>query len=143
VVTKIDTLIHASSIDKLPIPFCFTNSGCCLYQYIELDEVGTPRQQIVVSRSFGQEVSNLDDLKESIAYFTTTAAEKLRKDSSVASSVCVFILTNPFKPNEPQYQRSIVVPIPTPTDNTITLVNAATSGLNGIYQAGFRYKKAV
>lgn len=109
---------------------------------IELDEVGTPRQQIIVSRSFGQEVSNLDDLKESIAYFTTTAAEKLRKDGSVASSICVYILTNPFKPNEPQYQRSIVAPIPTPTDNTMTLVNAAINGLNSIYKAGFRYKKS-
>jgi DNA polymerase V len=109
---------------------------------IELDEAGTPRQQIVVSRSFGQEVANLDDLKESIAYFTTTAAEKLRKDGSVASSICVFILTNPFKPNEPQYQRSIVVPIATPTDDTLKLVNAALRGLNSIYQVGFRYKKS-
>lgn len=109
---------------------------------IELEEVGTPRQQIVVSRSFGQEISNLDDLSESISYFTTTAAEKLRKDGSVASSICVFVLTNPFKPNEPQYQRSVVVPIPTPTDNTMTLVNAAMSGLRSIYKAGFRYKKS-
>lgn len=74
---------------------------------IELEDVGAPRQQIMVSRSFGQEVSNFDDLSESVAYFATTAAEKLRKDCSVAASVCVFIQTNPFKEKEPQYQRSI------------------------------------
>ena len=108
---------------------------------IELEDVGTPRQQIMVSRSFGQEVSNFDDLSESVAYFATSAAEKLRKDGSVAASICVFIQTNPFK-ESPQYQRSVVVPMSQPTDDTVRLVNAATRGLREIYREGFGYKKS-
>jgi DNA polymerase V len=54
---------------------------------IELEDAGTPRQQIMVSRSFGQPVTTLDDLSESVAYFTTRAAEKLRHDGSVAATL--------------------------------------------------------
>jgi DNA polymerase V len=109
---------------------------------IELDEVGTARQQIIVSRSFGTPVMNLDDLSESVAYFTTLAAEKLRRDRSVTSTLCVQIRTNPFSEKEPQYQRARVVTLPSPTDDTLNLLNAAMRGLNAIYRPGFRYKKS-
>ena len=109
---------------------------------IELDEADTPRQQIMVSRSFGQEVSNFDDLSESIAYFANSAAEKLRKDESVASGVCVFIQTNPFKGKSPQYHRSVVIPMGEPTGDTVKLVNVAIHGLTAIYRGGFSYKKS-
>lgn len=109
---------------------------------IELEEAGTPRQQIMVSRSFGQTVTALEDLAESVAYFTTRAAEKLRRDGSVAASLCVYIRTNPFKEDEPQYQRSIIVPFNQPTDDTARLIKAARMGLKGIYRNGYRYKKS-
>lgn len=109
---------------------------------IELDAANTPRQQIMVSRSFGQEVSNYDDLAESVAYFATTATEKLRKDGSVAANLCVFIQTNPFKKNDPQYTPSIVVPLGEPTDDSTRLVNAALQGVKAIYRSGFKYKKS-
>ena len=109
---------------------------------IELEQAGTPRQQILVSRSFGQPVVTLDDLNESVTYFATRAAEKLRKDGSVAHSVCVFIRTNPFKVNEPQYERSVVVPLMQPSDDTTMLIKAALFGLKHIYQSGYQYKKS-
>lgn len=109
---------------------------------IELEEVGQPRQQIMVSRSFGSEIADLKDLAESVSYFTTRAAEKLRGDGSVAASICIYIRTNPFKEKEPQYQRSIVVPLYQPTDNTVKLVNAAIKGLKEIFRSGYSYKKS-
>ncbi|BCK87787.1 protein UmuC [Sideroxyarcus emersonii] len=109
---------------------------------IELEEASAPRQQIMVSRSFGQPVTTLDDLSESIAYFTTRAAEKLRHDGSVAANLCVYIRTNPFKPEEPQYSRSLIVPLIQPTDDTTKLVRAALEGLKAAFRPGFRYKKS-
>lgn len=109
---------------------------------IELDAANTSRQQIMVSRSFGQELSNYDDLAESVAYFATTAAEKLRKDGSVAANLCVFIQTNPFKKNDPQYTPSLVVTVGEPTDDSTRLVNAALQGMKAIYRPGFKYKKS-
>ncbi|MBU1214820.1 MAG: Y-family DNA polymerase [Gammaproteobacteria bacterium] len=109
---------------------------------IELEEAGTPRQQIMVSRSFGLPVTTIEDLSESVAYFSTTAATKLRKDGSVASSLCVFVRTNPFKEKEAQYQRSVVVPLSRPSADTAKIVSAALAGLKQVFRPGFRYKKS-
>lgn len=109
---------------------------------IELEEAGVPRQQIMVSRSFGSEVTQLSDLSESVSYFTTRAAEKLRHDGSVASSLCVFVRTNPFKEEAPQYQRSMIVPLFQPTDDTTKLVHASLQGLKAIFRDGYGYKKS-
>ena len=95
----------------------------------------------MVSRSFGMAVTAIEDLSESVAYFATTAAGKLRQDGSVASSISVFIRTSQFK-DEEHYEQSLVVPLPDPTDDTTTLVKAALSGLMKIYRSGFSYKKS-
>lgn len=109
---------------------------------IELEDAGTPRQQIMVSRSFGSTVTEFDDLAESVSYFATKAAEKLRHDGSVAASVCVYVRTNPFKEDEPQYQRSMIIPLSQPSDDTMKLITAALMGLKAIYRSGYRYKKS-
>lgn len=108
---------------------------------IDLDDAHSPRQQIMVSRSFGHPVSALDDLCESVASYAALAAEKLRRDGSVASSVCVFIHTNPFKLDEAQYSHSEVVPVHATAD-TLQIVRAALAGLKRIYRPGYRYKKS-
>ncbi len=64
------------------------------------------------------------------------AAEKLRQDGSVAASVCVYVRTNPFKEDDPQYQQSMAVPLNQPTDDTMKLVSAALHGLKAIYRSG-------
>ncbi|MBC9073422.1 Y-family DNA polymerase [Thauera sp. CAU 1555] len=114
------------------------NGTACL----ELEEVASPKQQIMASRSFGQWVEDLPTLKEAVAAYTSRAAEKLRQQSCVAGALTVMIRTNPFKPEAPQYQRSVTVPIPFPTDDTRALVGIATRTLAGIFRAGFVYQKA-
>lgn len=109
---------------------------------IELEEHAPNRKEIISSRSFGKPVDSLQELSEAVSSYTTRAAEKLRSQGSVAGSIGVFLLTNPFKPDEPQYQKSLVVPLVTPTDDTRHLAQAAITGLTRIYKAGFKYKKA-
>lgn len=109
---------------------------------IELQEVGAARQQIMVSRTFGQPVTSLEDLSESVAYFASSASEKLRKDRSVASCVSIFVRTNPFKEDEAQYGQSKVVPLRCPTSDTSQIVRAVLAGLKQIYRPGLRYKKS-
>ncbi len=108
---------------------------------IELEEERANKQQIISSRSFGRPVEVLEELKEAVSCHTTRAAEKLRAQYSVAGSIGVHVLTNPFKPEEPQYQSSRIVPLVKPTDDTRHLVRAALHGLQHIYRAGFKYKK--
>jgi DNA polymerase V len=57
-----------------------------------------PKKNIGSSRSFGFRVESLDDLKEAVSAYVSTAAMKLRSQKSVASALTVFIMTDRFKP---------------------------------------------
>ena len=109
---------------------------------LALEEVTAPRKQIVSSRSFGQRVHTQSELGESVTSYIATAAEKLRRQHSVCEAVQVFIETNPFREDDPQYRNSITIPLPNASCDTRLLVRAALYGLKKIYRSGFAYKKA-
>jgi DNA polymerase V len=114
------------------------NGESCL----ALEEVAPPKQQIMSSRSFGQPVFALDDLNEAVVSYTSRACEKLRHQHHVAGSIQIYLRTNPFKPDEPQYNNGVTVKLLHPTNNTFTLAEAALYGLKKIYKLGYAYKKA-
>ncbi|OGA22130.1 MAG: DNA polymerase V subunit UmuC [Betaproteobacteria bacterium RIFCSPLOWO2_02_FULL_67_26] len=107
-----------------------------------LEEVGADRKQIVSSRSFGRVTQSLEDLQEAVTQYTCRAAEKLRRQAGVCSTLQVFLQTNSYKPEEPQYHPLATVKLAAPTDDSLRLTGAALSGLRRIYRAGFRYIKA-
>jgi len=109
---------------------------------LALDEVVPDKQQIMSSRSFGSRVYALQELEEAVASYMSRAAEKLRGQESVAGAVSVSIRTSPFNPDEPQYQRSVTVPLPEPTADTRQLVRWAIRILRRIYRPGYAYQKA-
>lgn len=108
---------------------------------IGLDDAPSAKQQIACTRSFGQAVTDELPLVEAVSEFASRAAFKLRKQSSLASEVLVFVRTSPFR-DTPQYNRSIVVPLVRPTANTSELTAAAVQGLRRIYKTGFQFAKA-
>lgn len=109
---------------------------------LALEEVAPSKQQIMSSRSFGTYVYARDELAEAVAAYTARAAEKLRRQSSVAGAIQVYIRTNPFSTRQPQYQRGITVPLAMATSDTMQLTRAALWGLDRIYRPGFAYQKA-
>jgi DNA polymerase V len=54
----------------------------------------------------------------------------------------VFVATNYFKKDMPQYYNSKVVNLPVPTSSTIEIVHHARLGLEQIFRQGYQYKKA-
>jgi DNA polymerase V len=114
------------------------NGESCL----TLDDTVANKQQIMSSRSFGQYVYDITELKEAVASYISVAAHKLRRQHSVAGMVQVYIRTNPFKAEAPQYQRGLNVPLPEPTDDTLRLTRVAHWALKKIYQPGYAYQKA-
>ncbi|WP_374324904.1 Y-family DNA polymerase [Azonexus sp.] len=109
---------------------------------LDLEELAPDKQQIMCSRSFGQYVYDRDQLEEVVASYVARAAEKLRKQASLAGALMVFIRTNPFNPKEPQYQRSMTIPLPEATADTRVMVNWALKVLRRMYRPGFAYQKA-
>lgn len=108
---------------------------------MKLEEVSEPKKNICCSRSFGKLITEKDELEEAVANYVCRAAEKLRRDSSVASVLQVFLLTNPFR-NEPQYTPQMTIRLPEPTNYTPLLITHALQMLGKMYRAGFNYNKA-
>lgn len=100
-----------------------------------------PKQQIACTRSFGQPIHNLAPLIEAVSEFASRAAEKLRKQNSLAKELMVFMHTSPHRPG-PQCSRSVIVPLRRPTDDTLALTNAAADGMRFMYVPGYRFIKA-
>ena len=102
---------------------------------------GAPPYQIACTRSFGKPVHQLAPLIEAVSEFAARAAEKLRKQKSLATEMLVFMHTSPYRPG-PQCSRSVVVPLRRPTDDTLALTKAATDGMRFMYLAGYQFIKA-
>jgi DNA polymerase V len=109
---------------------------------IPMEEAPAPKQQIAVTRSFGRNVDTLAELKEAVAFYCMRAGEKLREQHALVSVLTVFIATNPFQPDKPQYSRSCVVHLSAPTNDTGELIAAAFGGLQQLYREGFGYHRA-
>lgn len=109
---------------------------------IEMSDIAPPKQQIISSRSFGRYVSDLPALEEAVSSYMSRAAEKLRKQHSVASTLYVYIRTNPHKDGEPQYSPGLMIGLEHATCDTMKLVEVALKGLRQIYREGYRYQKA-
>ncbi|MCD6438124.1 MAG: Y-family DNA polymerase [Halomonas sp.] len=109
---------------------------------IQLDDMSLPKQQIMVSRSFGRLTGNPHDLREALRQHAARAAEKLRKQHSVTSAVMVFVRTNPFRTDLPQYQQRVVVSLERPTDDSRDIIAAAVQGLRRLWRKGYAYHKA-
>jgi DNA polymerase V len=108
---------------------------------LELEEAVPAKQEICCSRSFGKRLKTIEPIQEAVTAYATRAAEKLRQQGSLAGEVLVFIRTSPFRP-VPQYSRSHVQPLVTPTDDSRRIVGAALEGLKKIHRRGFDYAKA-
>ena len=108
---------------------------------IDLDDAPAAKKEIACTRSFGHPVTELSDLSEAVTHFASRAAEKLRKQGSTANQVMCFVRTSPFR-KDPQYSRSVCVPLRRPTADTGALVTTAVAGLKAIFRPGFNYAKA-
>jgi DNA polymerase V len=109
---------------------------------IETVDVSPDKQQIISSRSFGRYVTDLHELEEAVSTYMSRAAEKLRRQGSVAATAYVYIRTNPHKDGEPQYSPGMMMGLPHPTNDTSELIEAVLICLRNIYREGYRYQKA-
>ena len=100
------------------------------------------KKSICTSRSFNGMISDLDTLKTQVANYAARCAEKLRQQHTAAAIVSVFIHTNPFRDDQPQYWSFHEQRLITPSDSTAVIVKAAHQVLERIYQPGYQYKKA-
>ncbi len=109
---------------------------------ISLEEVPSVKQQIVCSRSFGERVTDYEQMRQAICQHAERAAVKLRGEKQYCAQVCAFIKTSPFTPGEIYYANMAPESLMTPSRDTRDIIEAAMRALDKIWQDGHRYAKA-
>ncbi len=101
-----------------------------------------PKQQIIASRSFGGPLYTAEQLAEPVRFHMARASEKLRQQGSTSGRLGVFLETNRFRLQDPQYHPTRSIPLPQPTDDTAVLTTWAIAVLRTVFREGYRYVKA-
>lgn len=105
-------------------------------------ESPSKKKSICVSRSFMQMLTNKEDVRERIETFSMYCAEKLRKQESCCKTISVFVQTNRFRKDLPEYRNGISVVLPNPSNSSITLAKVVNEIFEQLFLEGFHYKKA-
>ncbi|MDO8946658.1 MAG: Y-family DNA polymerase [Desulfocapsaceae bacterium] len=109
---------------------------------LPLEKAPAAKKSIVTSRSFGQPVTTLSDLREAVISFSSRAAVKLREQNLEAGALHLFLATNRFGDQAVSYFNGQTVPLPHPTSDTSILITTALRCLQSLYKEGYRYQKA-
>jgi DNA polymerase V len=109
---------------------------------LELEEFAPVKQEIVCSRSFGERVTNYEEMRQAICSHASRGAEKLRGEHQYCRYVSAFVKTSPFALNERYYGNQASTKLITPTQDSRDIICAATKCLDAIWQDGHRYQKA-
>lgn len=111
---------------------------------IEMKNPLEKKQMIATTRMFGKPVSELQDLKEAVATYTSRAAEKLRRQQSAAKLIDVFVVTNDYE-GEYRYNPETKhrhFTLPKATSYTNELIQYAIPLVEKLFHSGSRYLKA-
>ncbi|MDO6812742.1 Y-family DNA polymerase [Tenacibaculum soleae] len=108
---------------------------------ILLDEPVT-KKAIATTRSFEYTFSDIDNIKERIATFAVSCAEKLRKQNSSCHMVIVMLRSDRHKKDSEQHSISKTVVFSYPTDSTLTISKSAVEAVRTIFKKGIKYKRA-
>lgn len=140
----------AAELLQLPDPVVQTNFNVVMQRTIlelrgtsciELRSGEANKQQIMVSRSFGQRVTEIAYLQEALATYTSMACEKLRAQGSIAGGIYVFLHTGLHGTPESVYKNSLYLKLPQRSADTRQIIHWAKLGLQQLFRPNFRYQK--
>lgn len=109
---------------------------------VKHEDTPPERQTISCSRSFARDIMSIDELRQAITAFCSDVCRKMRSRNMVANEINVYLRTNRFHTNAPQYANTATLRLSAPTDYTPDIVAAAQHGLDEIFRPGYAYKKA-
>lgn len=109
---------------------------------IALEDVVPFKKQIISSRSFGQPVKELEVLQDAMSTFVANACVKLRAQNAHAALIQVFLLTDPFRKDKPQYAPSLSVALPQATNDSLVINRWASHLVDKMFKPEYEYKKA-
>ena len=109
--------------------------------WLEFEEDQQEAKQVMSSRSFGIRIDNLPALAEAITFHASNAAQRMRSKKQFTQTVYIFIQNSPY--DQADYcDPDLKIKLPSPTNCTIKITNAALWLLKKIYVPGVYYLKA-
>lgn len=107
-----------------------------------LDDVEAPlRQQIMVSRTLREGVTDFSLLREVLCGFVEKAARTLRRERMMCSMVYVVLRTSRYRDEAELYSAGQGMPLVCPTDDNRRLTEVAVALLENLYRPGYEYRK--
>ncbi|MEO6894545.1 MAG: Y-family DNA polymerase [Ginsengibacter sp.] len=112
---------------------------------IEMGKELVTKKMIATTRMFGRNVTKLSDIQEAVSTYTSRAAEKLRRQNSVASVIHVFMVAKE-QSNSVNFSHGATInayaTLPVATSVTNELIMPALKMITKLYEPGRIYKKA-
>jgi len=108
---------------------------------LELD-APSPKKSIAVTRSFMEMLTKKEEVRERVETFGMYCSERLRKQNTCCRMVTVFVQTNRFRKDLPEYRNSMTQILPNPTNSSILIGRVVNELFEAIYKEGFHYKRA-
>lgn len=108
---------------------------------IGIESIPPTKRQIVSSRSFGSDLSSIEDLKQALTALTRVAIKKLKSNSLATTSVSVFMYTNPHKKNTPCIHLYKNVGISIAIDDESLLISMVAKIIDTIYKPKHNFYK--
>ncbi len=99
------------------------------------------KQSIMSSKSFGTLQTEYQALAEAMSSHCARAYEKMRQQALITAHLTVFIQSNRFRLDLPQYSNSISFKLIHATDDLCYLTRVAKFCLKKIYKEGIHYQK--
>lgn len=107
---------------------------------VEPDE--SEQKQMCCTRSFTTSMTDIEQLREAVAYFCDNLGRKLRERGLCAETIGIFIQTNPHRTDQPQYYGNTYHRLEEATNDTLILTSEVCKMLHAIYRKGYGYKRA-
>jgi len=108
---------------------------------LDMQQVTPHRQQIIASRSFGQRIQQLDELKEALNCYLLDAVTRLRSQQLYCGHLIVFAQSDPYDTKQSAYYPSLSYALPEATDNLLLLSKLAMQLLEKLYRPDVSFKK--
>ncbi|RQO39249.1 SOS mutagenesis and repair protein UmuC [Chryseobacterium sp. KBW03] len=108
---------------------------------LELDSP-SPKKSIAVTRSFMQMLTKKGEVRERVETFGMYCSERLRKQNTCCKTITVFVQTNRFRKDLPEYRNAMTRILSNPTNSSILIGRVVNELFEAVYREGFHYKRA-
>ena len=108
---------------------------------VSIECIPPTKRQIVSSRSFGADLTDFDELNQALTILTRKAVNKLNHHKLSATTLTVFIYTNPHKKDKPCVHLSKTVGMTTAIQDESLLIPLTARILKLLYEPGHSFYK--